>query len=121
VTHYAGLHRELVCPAVAREGESPVLEFRGQPGDHVILVHSVGARFEHYPPFLGVVLYGLGSRRFSMGIVPGTGVLTVPLTIPELGPGVDDRLRHMQALFVDTAGQVTLGSPAELVLLDAAF
>lgn len=121
LTQLAGAHRELDCPALARENTTAQLMFRGQSGDRVILVSTAVTRFEYIAPFRGVSLYGLSSRRFAAGTIPASGMLTMPLSIPDLGPGVQDRKRYLQGVFIDTNGAVTLGSPAVLVLLDSAF
>ena len=104
-----GYVRKVKALLVGRRGPpllQPYRDLRRLLRKEVVLAHSASARFEEYPLFHGVSLYGESARRHFMGIVPLTGVLTVPLTIPELGPGVDDRLRHMQALFVDSSGYI---------------
>jgi hypothetical protein len=39
----------------------------------------------------------------------------------DLGLGVESYTRHVQLLMRDASGQHTLGSPAELIVLDQAF
>ena len=52
----------------------------------------------------------------------GAGPAIVPLTIPELGPGLDVAPLDLQLFVIDSSGDVKLLSgPAQAVLLDDSF
>lgn len=114
-------HRRLTAHSPARELTNVSFDFGGQPGDRAILITSLAARHELYPPFQGVILYGVGVRRIPLGLVPGSGTISYALPLPDLGAGVQEQERFFQALFIDASNQITLSDPFTLVTLDSAF
>ncbi len=119
----AGTSREMRAPLVTREQGTLVLSFVGVPGDVVQLVLADATRFVHRPDLRGVSLVrrrAAGSIVLA-GVVAGDGTLSWSLPIGDLGAGVEARVIHAQAVFSSVSGSEFLGSPAEIVLLDAAL
>lgn len=123
VTQLTGLHRELDGPFVAREGQTPVLVFRGQPGDVVLLGAAEASRFVFSDVWNGVSLVRLARPPLleQVGTIPPSGTLTKAWLVPDLGTGVQSRALFLQAWHVEPGGTATLGSPATIELLDAAY
>jgi len=107
----------MAVPAPAREGQQLSFTFNGPPGQRVILATSAGA--SRTPLFQSVLLLSAPLRRVPMAIIPSGGILTVQLPVPTLAPGVDARLVHAQAAFVDPiTAQTFVTSPSVIVMLD---
>lgn len=117
----AGQHRGISSLAFVREQQSITLNFIGTPGDFVSLVWAPQPQQFFYAPLHGVVTYGGSARRSPMGMIPGSGTLSVALPIAELGPGVQAQKRYLQAVFRDASNDSTLSDPLMLLLLDSAF
>jgi hypothetical protein len=122
-TVLAGVHRELECEFVAREGQTASLVFRGQPGDVVLLGVADATRYLYSPGWTGVSLVRLSKPPLieEVGTLPPSGTLTKSWLVPDLGPGAQSRRVFLQAWHVAPGGSSTLGSPGTIVLLDAAF
>jgi len=115
-------HRSLTANTAVREGDNVVLEIEGETGDTVLLFASVLGGYAPLPGRQGVWL--LGSPLFvsglGVGVVPGSGGFSVPIAIPELGPGIDGGDIHVQAVF-DDGSHAVLGPAIVATLLDSSF
>jgi hypothetical protein len=114
--------RTLEVPTPVRESTTPSLHFVGKPGDRVGLLVSDASAFAYQPARQGVLLVEAASHlAMLIGEVPVSGVIDFPLALGDLGPGVESRLHHLQAFFVDTQDRLLLGEPATLLVLDSAY
>lgn len=121
-TFISGLSRTLSAISPMRELATTTLQFLGSPGDSAFLYIAGDTRFVFSAPFRGVKLTGpQPGKMLILGQVGANGALNYPITIPELGPGVQSTTFFMQSLHRDSTGQMTLGSPFTLVALDQAF
>lgn len=121
LTTLAGARRSLHPPAPAREGQSALLHFEGQPGDRVYLAPSALGTQLFEPLLHGALLVRAPFRRLYVGTIAGNGQLDVALPVGELGAGVLGRRRHVQGILVDATGQRFVTGSPELVLLDASL
>ncbi len=118
-----GVARTLSAAHPVREGELLTFDVHGLAGDLVVLGLSDG----HQPAFLGglegtLVVAPATLTTFVFGTLPGSGQLSVVVTIPPV-TGVEASLFFVQ-LAVATPTMPTdvrLGTGQALVLLDAAF
>lgn len=117
-TTIAGVRRALDLQAPVHEGDPVAVAFGGVPGDEVILLLSDAPAWSFAPLLHGSLLLAAPLRRVALGIVPGSGTLDAALAVPELGPGVDARVQHAQAIGLDASGERWLSGPAVLVFLD---
>lgn len=118
-----GTSRQMHAALVTREQNTLVFSFVGVPGDGVQLILADATRFVHRPDLRGVSLVrrrAAGSIIVA-GVVAGDGTLSWSLPIGDLRAGVEARVIHAQAVFSAVSGSEFLSSPAEIVLLDAAF
>lgn len=115
------LQRTLSAIAPAREGSTLDVHFEGAPGDRVYLALGNDPSFEIDRALHGVVLIQTPVLRRYVGTIGASGTLDAHLPVGELGVGVQARLRHAQAFFVDTSRTGWVSGPAVALLLDAAF
>ncbi|HTF88848.1 MAG TPA: hypothetical protein VK843_10600 [Planctomycetota bacterium] len=122
ITTQPGPTIQLVVPQPAREGQNLALHFIGPPGaSALLLIGNGGAGYQTIPSLKDVLLVQPSLRRLAYGPIPPSGVLDVNLFVGDLGPGVDVRLVHTQAVFIGPTGQSHLASPAVVEMLDSAF
>lgn len=117
----SGTQRTLASIAPAREGALLRVQFEGLAGDRVYLAFSEHSNFEVDRALHGVVLVQTPVKRRYMGTIDASGVLVVQLPVGELGVGVQARLRHAQAFFVDTTNTGWVSGVATALLLDGAL
>lgn len=120
---FTGTRLSLVAPTPVREASSFQATFTGAPGSRVYLVATPGTGFQPIPSWNGVVLTESATRPrvVGMGTVPAGGTLIVPLSFPDLGPGVAAETRYLQTYLEDGSGGVQLGSFIPLTILDSAY
>lgn len=121
VTHFSGTGTALVAPSVVRAGNALALSIQGTPGDVIFLAVSSQTRFAFDPFYSGVFLFGPAARRSSFGVVPGSGTLNVSIPVGTLPAGAQSVVRYLQVLARDSSGQLRLGSPAFVTILDPSF
>ncbi|MFN0244680.1 MAG: hypothetical protein ACKVWV_17475 [Planctomycetota bacterium] len=121
VTHLGGAARMLSARNVAREQTVLPLRFRGMPGDKVALCVGKAGDFRHTPGQRGVELVEASAKRIRVGKIAADGMLTYFYAMPALANGEESRTLFFQALHESTSGQFTLGSPLNVVVLDAAL
>jgi hypothetical protein len=121
ITHLAGAGTTMSAPSLVRAGNLLPLSIQGTPGDVVFLGFSTQTRFAFDPFYSGVFLFGPSARRASFGMIPGSGVLDVSIPVGSLPLGAQAAERFLQVLARDPLGQLRLGSPAWVTLLDPAF
>jgi hypothetical protein len=113
--------RKLEVQNLTRESTSLAITFRGVPGERVFLTSALHPAHESSPALQGVFLSQGPFRRLSPGVLDAQGVLQISLPIGDLGPGIDEDVRHLQCVMLDAAGQPRLGSSSVLTRLDAAW
>lgn len=118
-----GVARTLRALHPAREGETLTFEIAGLPGELAVLGLSGG----HAPLFLGalegsLLLAPAGLTTFVLGTVPGSGLLSVGVTVPPV-TGATSSLVFAQLAVATPAmpTDVRLGTGQALVLLDASL
>lgn len=113
--------RKIEVQNLTRESTNLAITFRGAPGERVFLTSTAQPAHVSSTLLQGVFL-GLGPyRRLSPGFLDAQGVLQISLAIGDLGPGVDEDVRHLQCVMLDANGQPHLGSASVLTLVDAAY
>lgn len=117
----SGAQRTLASIAPAREGAAMHVHFEGLAGDRVYLALSEHPNFDVDRALHGVVLVQTPLKRRYMGTIDASGMLDVQLPVGELGAGVQSRLRHAQAFFVDSTRTGWVSGVATALLLDGAL
>lgn len=110
-----------VIEAITREQDSLAITVIAQPGDVATLLMSQQSQLNMVPAVLGDVLVGPTFRRIPLGVVPGSGFISLTLPVGDLAPGVEASRRFMQVYCRDTSGQVHMAGVESVVLLDASF
>ena len=118
-----GRARKSKLNGVVREQQLLGTTFQGLPGDQVWLLGAPTARFYLSLAYNGVFLAKLSPflTFVPLGTIPASGTLTVQRGVGELGAGINDRLTHTQALFVDAGGVPWLADAQPLVVLDSSY
>lgn len=119
----AGVAGKLVLPALAREGESPDAVFSGGASDAITRLTS-RAGVSLFDGLIGtqVPAFGPSFRSSYLGTTgpPSAPQLGVTMPILDLGAATS-RVLFVQGRHVDTTGNVVLGTPRALVMLDSSF
>lgn len=106
----------------ARELTTVGITIDSAPGDRVLLV-ACGATAFAPEMNRGVRLVDWNGPHHTqrLGTTDAQGHLLANLPIPDLGPGVESQILHLQALVVHANGSRVWSNPLALVLLDSAF
>lgn len=117
-----GTKRLLLSPTPVRDATTTSLTFRGEPGDQVFLLGSRDSAHAWTPALGGVVLVGAPfTLQLDLGVLPASGVLTWPMPIPDAwAPAGGASILHIQPVFVAASGELHLGNPSTLVVIDHA-
>jgi hypothetical protein len=119
-----GTARNASAATLVREGQSWTLTLQGQPGEIVRLFTAATAVYAWVPAWNGVRLVPVRVPReltVEPLVVPGSGVLTITQTVPDLAPGVLAERQFLQPLFKNANGTRTLGPTRAVVVLDSTF
>lgn len=117
-----GVGRSLVFPSPLREGEVGNLSVSGEPGDLAFLGFTDAPGSVFLPGLGGTFLLASPTPVLPLGAVPPGGALSLPLPIPELGPGLESFTWFLQLGVLAADGTtVVLGDPAHAVLLDGSL
>ncbi len=106
----------LEAPAPWTAGTPAALEFRGLPGELVVLALSIDPGFEPLAALSGVLLVGGSINVSAVGIVPAGNVLILPVTHPGVlrrGQGV---VVHVQSAYLTSGANAALGPFSVAVL-----
>lgn len=113
--------RSFVVPSTVREGELASLAFAGEPNDLVIFSYSAAPGHTFSSTLNGPFLLDLPpNATLVSGTIGPDGTLEVPLSVNELGPGIEGIVVHGQPVFFRGA-TFALGGASATVLLDAAL
>lgn len=112
--------RSFEATAVAREGEAVTMTWNGAPGELAILNLSTSPGGFFFPQFNGSGILGLPLLLIDdVGVVPGSGEVSIQVPIPELGAGVEGLVFYAQGSFAElTSGTIRLGGGSAILLLD---
>lgn len=111
----------LTAPTHVRAGQPLQLTVTGAPGSLALLAVSHQTRWVFDPFYEGVFLFGPVARRAVLGPIPGSGSLVYTLPSGALPVGVLAEQRVLQLVARHPSGQVELGSPAFVTVLDPTF
>jgi hypothetical protein len=115
--------RSLVLDAVLPENGVAQMTVRGQPGDFVYLVFSLGGGFKAMFPRQGVLAMDLNTffGPVPLFALPASGELTLPLVVPALPEPVAGGMVTWQAVFDAGTGQALIGAPTATAWVDESF
>jgi hypothetical protein len=123
VNFIQGTAHTFEMPSPVREKESIKLTFTGQPGDLAGLFLAANTNSLFVPAMKGQWLLSIMPMPLFIyvGVLPGSGTLSWPTVIPDMGPGFDAAMVYIQSIYTDGTGEITLGSPRTLVMLDESY
>ncbi len=117
----------LRLPSIAEEGDYFLIEFTGDPGDHVYLNDGLetSESFDLVASWRGVVVAPFpppspATRARRWGVIPASGLLKQIYRAPTLPAGVEAQTRFLQVYRIGANG-LTLGSFTTLTVLDSSF
>ncbi len=118
----AGTTRSLSGNSPVREGQTLTLSLTGAPDDVAFLLYSVGQEHAFVPGFNGALLLASPFTVVPSSLPLGpAGALDLPVTVPELGAGIEALTIHLAALHFPTGGGKIMGSSTAVTLLDGSF
>ena len=120
VTTLPGTSRDFTVNSPARVGQPLTLSFAGAPGDQVWMFYGLFPADVLAPQFSGALLVGNPNQLAPLGALPGSGTLTLNLTVPTFPAAFESLALVLQSAF-RSGGQTILSDPARLVLLNAGF
>ena len=103
---------------VVREGQNAELTVQDAAGHHVALIIGFAPQFSEFPNFSGVMVVN-PTQVLDLGTLPGD--VTVNVTVPELGPGVESVIAYVQPVSLDPQGNQVLGTPSAMLMLDGSL
>lgn len=103
-----------------RVGNAASLDFAGAPGDVVVALLAIFPLDVWLPKWHGPWLVGGNFQIFALGVVPGSGLLSLPFVVPPLPPGFDSVEFIAQAARTSAEGTL-LANPARVILLAPGF
>lgn len=124
-----GRLEHLKCDARHFEFPSPIQEkatydltLEGNSGDFTGLFMSMAPSSMFAEDLNGQWLleFNPSLRFFGLGALPPSGKMTLPITLGDLGPGVDSATIYLQSIFSDSQ-DIVLGPQRTLVLFDESF
>ncbi len=118
--HYlSGTAHSFETPSPVRLNGASTFTFEGQPNDLVGIFISSHADSKFMASFKGQLLVGTKPMPFLfiLGTLPALGILTMPITIPNQGPGYTAHTVYVQSIFSSTSEGVTLGPLSPVIAL----
>lgn len=111
--------RTFIAKSLVRETKSSKFEFKGPPGDLVLVLLSLGGDVATLPFYEGVLMLDTPfvSPIWTVG-TPGTSEIL--LGVPELGPGIEWLSLYAQSVSI-TPTQTFLNAGWEIIALDASL
>jgi len=110
-----------VGPNPLREGVTANVVLQGVPGNLAFLLLSPNVAAFYTPTFGGATLVDAPVTDLFAGTLDGSGAKVIPLTLGNLGAGVDTASLSGQLFTWNPTESFTLGSRQVLVLFDASF
>ena len=121
VTTVPGTARQLALGGPAIEQHVVNLDVAGVPGDTVLLLIGLEPGPVPKPVQVGPLLVPEPLLFISLGVLGDPALLSLPVVVPELGPGVATVHAVVQGAFKPTAGPAVLGSGSVLIALDSIY
>ncbi|MBK6942176.1 MAG: hypothetical protein IPH13_18510 [Planctomycetes bacterium] len=115
-----GTPTTVVASRVVREGQNAELKVQDATGHHVALLVGFVPQFTTFPNFSGVLVVS-PSFVLDLGTLSTPGELSIQVTVPELGPGIESVIAYVQAVSLDPQGNQVFGTPSAMLLLDGSF
>lgn len=109
---------ELASPV--RAGQSAHLDYAGVAGDLVIAAYELSFKGVWFPPFAGFLLPSYPPSVLVLGAAP-SGTLALDLPFAPFPPGFDVLHVYAQAFAIGAGGEMVLGAPAQLTVLNQMF
>ncbi|HTF89574.1 MAG TPA: right-handed parallel beta-helix repeat-containing protein [Planctomycetota bacterium] len=116
---FPGVARKIAGPSLAAESSTLQIEVSGDPGDRVWLLQTPQPEFVYFPSYAGIRLVALLSS-FTVKpdvVLPPSGTASVLLRTRNVA-GVASVSQYWQSLVENTAGQLRLGSPLHVAVLN---
>jgi len=114
-----GLAHTLTTPSPVREGTSTSLTLHGHPGDRALLIIGLApGLYLTSPTRVGPLVIGTPRFNLSMGVLPASGTQVVNFNMPLIAGQTSSF--YLQGLFL-RAGEIALGTPTQVHVLDASF
>ena len=116
----AGSARKISAPALAAENSTVQVQLSGEPGDRFWLLQSRLPEFVYSPAYAGVrlVLQMALSSQVPHATLTASGTATVPIFVPDIGPGTPVARQYWQCIVLSSTGQVRLGSALHVAVLN---
>ncbi|HTF89573.1 MAG TPA: right-handed parallel beta-helix repeat-containing protein [Planctomycetota bacterium] len=117
---FAGVARKIAGPSLAAENATMQIDVTGAPGDKVWLLQTPQPGFLYFPAQAGMRLVALLSS-FTVKpdtVLPPSGTATVVVRTRDLPTGTPVTRQYWQCLIENTAGQLRLGSPLHVAVLN---
>lgn len=109
--------RSFTASSPLAAGSAVTLDFVGVPGDLVYLLFGTQANAFYLPSCYGSVTVDLSSFVIAfVGMIPGSGTLSVAPLIPSIGPGAESLVLYAQANFVAPGVSCHVSSPSAVVI-----
>ncbi len=106
---------------VAREGRQFQLQVSGSPGSRVTSLTSTDLQYTVLPTGVGALHAATPATLLFEGIIPTSGVLSLSMDAPFLGPMDESRTRYLQ-VFLDGAGNTRyLSNVLALTVVDSSL
>ena len=119
VTTLTGVARHYSATSPVRGGQSTTLVFHGPVGEGAWIAYWTSPANVFLPSFLGPLLVGGPPNLASMGTMPASEVLTVPITAPDPTPALTGMTFFSQSVFL-AGSSIFLGCASEVTVVNSA-
>jgi hypothetical protein len=118
-TYLSGTAHSFETPSPVRLNEASTFTFEGQHNDLYGILLSSHADSKFMAGFKGQLLVGTKPMPFLfiLGTLPPSGTVTMPITIPNQGPGFTGHTVYIQSIFNSASEGVTLGPLSPVIVL----
>lgn len=116
----AGTPRSFSIGSPIRAGQSAQIQYAGQPGDGVFVAFQFNFDETWFPMFSGVLLPAYPPNALALGAAPA-GTLALAIPFAPFPAGLDALHVYAQAFAIGTAGEMLLGAPSQLTVLNQLF
>ena len=124
LTQLPNTARLFATPSPIREDATTSVDFVGDAGDLVFVAVAAAPRSVATTPgsLVGPLLLESPLSIVPFGTLPASGQLSDSFPVPDISAGAAVRSFYMQGLFVNVlSGELALGSPTQVQLLDSSF
>ncbi len=113
--------RSLVANSPVREGGVLTIDVDAEPNDTLFLLFGFEQQHVFLPGLAGALLIGNFAVTAGSFAVPASGELSLPIVVPDLGPGIESVTVFLGGGFIGAGGERVLGSSTAVALLDASL